>query len=485
MKIINLSFALIAAVSLSSFAKEKVILKSNNLLKYKILPKEADSLEDFFKEGLFYARFRVNTFLWDWDKEYKNKTKDNWAVGVGGSLIYKSAKFKGISFTIGLYTSQNPWHMKREDFIYVKGADTFSKYKVSRGGEFDINTMAQSYIEYKKYKTNIRYGRQLFESLLAKSNDSKMIPNAFEGWSFNSSYFKDIVFKGAYFTKQKLRDKEDFHDVITYKDSYGNRWGNNDDSGAHEGLSYKRLKKADKDTSNVLEILELSYERIKNLKVILNYTKVPELLHYAGGDIYYSFDFDKFKISPGFRYIRQFDDGAGEVGGASVEKKTAGYKDKKSLDSYVFASRVDFKYKPFLIRLGYSKIEDKGDIVAPWRGLPTKGFTRAMSRKNWFSNTKSYMLKLAFDLDRAGILKDAKADIKYVYENYDDKKSATPPDSKVYYVGFFQKAPFIKGLYYKIRAERVDQKSGVKDIKEKIKKDKSFNEFRFEINYLF
>ncbi len=485
MKIINIS--LVAALTLCPlFAKEKRILKSNYILKYNILPPKADSLSEFFKKGVFYARIRSNSFIWDWDKEKKNKRKDNWAVAVGGSLIYKSAYFKDFSFTVGLYTSQNPWHMKREDFLYIKAADSFSKYKVSKGEAFDINTLAQSFIEYKKYKTSIRYGRQLFESLLAKSNDSKMIPNTFLGYSLKSDYFKNFSFKAAYFTKQKLRDHEKFHDVITYKDAFGNKWANNNDSGAHEGLSYKRLKKAGKDTSNVLEIFEIDSNPVKNMSLVANYTKVPGLLHYLGGDIYYSFKISKgFKIIPGFRYIKQFDDGAGEVGGASIERKTAGYKDKHSLDTYVFASRLDFKIDAFLVRLGYSKIEDKGDFVAPWRGLPTKGFTRAMSQKNWFANTKSYMVKLSFDLDKAGILKGAKSDIKYAYDNYDDKKSATPADSKIYYFSFFQKSDFLKGLYFRLRAERVDQKSGIKDIKGKTKEDKSYNQFRFEINYLF
>ncbi|NPA82738.1 MAG: OprD family porin [Epsilonproteobacteria bacterium] len=488
MKIIRISLvaALILSLESGTLAKEKRILDSDNILEYKVLPKDVDNLSDLFKEGVFYGRVRLNTFLWDWDKEIKGKTKDNWAAGVGGNVIYKSAYFKGFGMSVGFYTSQNPWHMDRKDFIYIKAADTFSKLKVSRGGSFSINTLAQAYIEYKNHKTSVKYGRQIFESLLAKSNDSKMIPNTFEGWSLVSGYFPKTTMKAAYFTKQKLRDHEDFHDVITYKDASGNKYANNDDSGAHEGLSYKRLSKHGKDTSNSLIIFEVKSKSFKNLKLLANYTAVPGLIHFISTEAHYGIKIDKnFKVVPGIRYIKQIDDGAGEVGGASIEKKTAGYRDKHSLDSYLLGVRVDFKTKALLFRVGYTEVEDKGDIVNPWRGHPTSGFSRGMSRKNWYADTKSYMLKVGFDLDKLGILDGAEGEMKYIYEDYDDKKSATPPDSKVYYAGLFQKVKSVKGLYLKFRAERVDQKKGVVDIKGKEKLDKSFNQFRFEVNYLF
>ena len=141
MKRIGLSIvAAVGAASLFStttaLAKEKRVLKGNMTLKYNVLPGKADTLQEMFTKGVWYGRLRLNTFKWDWDKEYPGKTKDNWAMGIGGSLEYKSAYFNGLGATVAMYTSQNPWHMDPEDVKYVKaGKDTLA---VTRSKRLDI-----------------------------------------------------------------------------------------------------------------------------------------------------------------------------------------------------------------------------------------------------------------------------------------------------------------------------------------------------------
>ncbi len=81
--------------------------------------------------------------------------------------------------------------------------------------------LAQAYIKYNISKTSIKVGRQIFESFLTKSNDTKMIPNTFEGYTIESKEHEKTHFHAAYLTAQKLRDHTSFHDVITFKDSAG------------------------------------------------------------------------------------------------------------------------------------------------------------------------------------------------------------------------------------------------------------------------
>ncbi len=45
-----------------------------------------------------------------------------------------------------------------------------------------------------------------------------MIPNTFEGLTFNSPSLYDTSFKMAFLTKQKLRDHSDFHHVLAVGD---------------------------------------------------------------------------------------------------------------------------------------------------------------------------------------------------------------------------------------------------------------------------
>ena len=493
----NLVILLVSvSILVNSFAKEKRVLKGNMTLKYNVLPRSAKTLEEIFTKGKFYGRLRVNTFKFDWDKEYPNKTKDNWAVGIGGSLIFKSAYFKGFGATFGLYTTQNPWHMDAKDVKFVKaGKDTFSRYKVITGDGFGMTVLSQAYIEYKRDETSLKIGRQIFESFLTKSNDTKMIPNTFEGYSLTTKYFPKTTIKAAYFTKQKLRDHKNFHDVITFgidKNSNGvidgseEKWANNDDSAVHQGLSYINLKNAGKGTHNNLIVFEAANNSIDNLRLKANYTGVPELLHSLTGEIYYTIKRGDLKIIPGIRYMRQFDDGAGAIGGANLKCKTDGYKDPNSLDSWLFATRVDIKSSGlWKFRVGYSKIADKGDIVAPWRGFPTGGYTRAMGQYNWYANTKTYMVRFDYDFDKARIVSGLKGFIRYAVQDFDDKKPGVQADSNIVHIDLIEKFTSFPGLYAKLRLGFVAGDDNTIDINGNRKNDPSYNEYRLEINYLF
>jgi len=95
--------------------------------------------------------------------------------------------------------------------------------------------------------------------------------------------------------------------------------------------------------------------------------------------------------------MRQFDQGAGVFVGPNLKMQTEGYLNTKSLDSILYAARVDVVRDTFKLRFGYTKVADEADLVTPWRGFPTAGFSRAMSQYNWNANTKSYMVQLDYE----------------------------------------------------------------------------------------
>ena len=106
-----MSLVFLLTHSVQCLTTDKVTLNSNMTLTCNKLPAPAGTISEAFSEGLFYGRFRANIFYFDWYEENHKtggKKKDNRAMGIGGSLIYKSAPFKGISGTVGLYTSQAP-----------------------------------------------------------------------------------------------------------------------------------------------------------------------------------------------------------------------------------------------------------------------------------------------------------------------------------------------------------------------------------------
>ena len=135
--------------------------------------------------------------------------------------------------------------------------------------------------------------------------------------------------------------------------------------------------------------------------------------------------------------------------------------------------------KKGFFRLGYSKVADKADIVAPWRGFPTGGFTRAMAQYNWFSNTETFMARAVYKFNPTW-----KASVRYAMQNFDDNK-AVPSDSNVIHVDTWTNITpdlQMRMRYGHVNADDSTFKAGSFSA---YKKDWSYDEFRLEFNYLF
>ena len=482
---------LVLTIPLGAASKPKRELKGDMTEVYNKLPEEASTFTEIFTKGMIYGRIRTNYFRWYWDEDSKYDPK---GFALGGSLIYKTAPFHGLSGTVGLYTAQNLGLLRRKDARYGKsGKDTFSRYRVMKHGNWGMTNFAQFYLEYSFMKTNIKVGRQIFESFLTKSNDTKMIPNTFQGVTLTSKYIPATTIKFAFFNKQKLRDHLSFHDVITYGWGTGpwSKWRGNDDSAAHKGLSYANLKAADKDLHHKLIIAGITNNSIKNLKLDLWYNGVPTLFFSLMAEVNYEVPLGGgWILTPGFRYMEQFDDGAGRVGGAALTGKLAGvsgsargYDDADSVDGRLYGARLVFKKGPGKLLFGYTEISDDADIIAPWRGFPTGGYTRSMAQYNWEAKTKSWMVKLTYDFGKANLIKGFRMAIDYAYMDYDDTKEKLGgikrTDRYIVHIDMWYRLPFLQYLEAKARIGLVeaDHRSNGDD--------PSYDEFRFELNYLF
>jgi hypothetical protein len=493
MKLVKMSIAAAVACMLvtsasADDAKPKRELKGNMMEVYNTLPGTADNITDAFANGVFYGRLRMNAFKWDW----KDVETDNSALGLGGSMIYKTAPFAGLSATAGLYYSNSPFPGIRGDDSNVgnvkSGKDTISRKSVRDDGDWSMTSLAQAYLQYDYSKTTVKAGRQMFESFLTKSNDTKMIPNTFEGFSVETNEVPQTRLRAAYFYAQKLRDHTEFHDVITFKDSSGDSWSNNDDTPIHQGLSYTNLKAAGNDTNNALIVADIKNTSIENLQVDITYGAVPDLFSSITGELNYMIALPSgFSLTPGVRYMKQMDNGAGEIGGASLNGSLAGltgtqsgYKDANSVDASLAMARLVLKKGPLQLQVAYSAVADEGDIVAPWRGFPTGGYTRAMAQYNWRANTKTTAAEVKYDFGKANIIPGFSAMARYAMQDFDEDKQAAgvQADSNILHMDFIQK--IATGLEGKFRVGLVsaDDRVGSTD------KD-SYNEYRFELNYLF
>lgn len=310
-----------------------------------------------------------------------------------------------------------------------------------------------------------------------------MIPNTFDGISYVGKHLSNTTIKLAYFTKQKLRDHATFHDVLAYDDSDPasySQWTQNDDAGMPHGLTTAKL--AQKDITPRLFIAQINNKSIKNLRLMLNYTSVPKLVSSITLDAYYKIDLpDSFAVIPGFRYMQQFDEGAGVIGGANLKDDSRGYINPTSVNGKLYGARVDLRRSGFLGRVGYTYIANEADIIAPWRGYPTGGFTRAMGQYNWYANTASYMLRLGYDFKHLGI----NTFTRYVIQDFDNNKPGTPADHNAIEWDITKTFASVPNLYLKLRMEYVSYKSGTRDMLGDIKAAPSYGDYRFGINYLF
>jgi hypothetical protein len=317
-----------------------------------------------------------------------------------------------------------------------------------------------------------------------------MIPNSFDGVTATIKDLEKTTVKLAYFNKQKLRDHTGSHDVIAFKAT--DKYSENDDASVNKNLTVDIIG-----DDNELIILSVTNKSIKNLKANISYATVPDVLSNLVLEAHYTIPLGQdWKLIPGFRYMEQFDNlsssktdkAIAATGGlANLKGNHNGYDDADSLDSNMIALRADLKSGPFMARLGYSKIADEADIVAPWRGFPTGGFTRAMAQYNWFANTKTYMAQVNYDFSKAKILDGFSVMARYAIQDFDDDKPGTFGDSNVLHIDLRQNIG--KNLEAKFRFGYVDYDSNISghndDGSSYTKTDLSYSEYRFELNYFF
>jgi hypothetical protein len=137
------------------------------------------------------------------------------------------------------------------------------------------------------------------------------------------------------------------------------------------------------------------------------------------------------------------------------------------------------------VTAGYSKVSDNADIIAPWRGFPTGGYTRLMAQVDWVANTKNWMVRADYDFGKAGLIPGFKAMVGHENMNFDDNKIAQATiaftDRSITQIDLWQTFKSLPNTEFRFRVGLVDA-----DKKPTATADfESYNEYRFEMNYLF
>ncbi len=349
-----------------------------------------------------------------------------------------------------------------------------------------IFVLGQANLSYTYSKTKVILGRQLVETFYTRSNDTKMIPNSFDGVVLHSHNIKDTKITLAYLVRQKLRDHTQAHSILMYGDvnttsSLKPEWSQNDDSAMHKGLTYTALKASGKTTDAPLIVLDTLNKSIKNLKLNFAAYRVPNLISQIMLEANYNIPMGYVTITPAFRYVQQFDNGAGVVGGASLGGEASsitpsGYTNPDSLDSKMIAAKLVTQFADIKINLAYTDILNEADLVTPWRGFPTSGYTRSMGIYNWKANTKSYRAFISKGSNKSGDYKDALYIFSLLYLDEDTNKGQE--DSMYYYAGIVKNLQSYPELQYRVRL-------GYRDFYNDAYSSKDYLDTRLEFNYLF
>lgn len=494
MKLVNLSIAAAAAclfaTSAHALKTEDRTVKDNYQVEYTKAPGAVNSFAEMFTQGDVYGRLRSNAFFWDWDNE-NTAVQDNEMWGLGGSLVLKSGFYHGFGATVGFYGVTQVL-----DDNTIPGSTTnFGKagkdmyHTRADGSEGNIGVFAEAYGEYKAGKTDVKVGRQIIDSIMLASNDTKMVPNTFEAAVIENKDIKNTSLRAGYIMSQKLRDHQTFHSIIAFE-----KYNENDDSGTHKGLTPALISAAGADVNPEMVLVTAQNTSIPNLKLDAEYVGVDGFVNTAIAEANYKIKLnDAWTLTPGVRYLRQMDDGAGAIGGASLSgafKGTStytgapqGYTNPNSADGSIIMARLVAASGPLELTAGYSKVSDDADIIAPWRGFPTGGYTRSMAQVDWIANTQNWALKAVYDFGKAGVVPGLKVAADYENMNFDDAKAATSgfTDRDIFHVDAWQTFKAVPNTEFKLRFATINADPAVGATVDY----NSYNEYRFEINYLF
>jgi len=490
------TLSLLGASTANALVTDKVSVKNSMEVAYLKHPKTANNIEEMFNEGLLYGRLRSNYLDYTFENEHQDHTSDNSAWAVGGSLTYSTAYLNGFGATAGFYTSHtintDNTRYKTNGTPYDAGKVPRNVYDKDSGSGDAIDVLAVSYLEYKFAKTSIKVGRQIYESTSVHSNDVFMIPNTMQGYSIESRDLEDTQLRLSYFTQQKLMGHSDFHSIIAVDGA-----NQNDDGGRHQGLSTTNLELYGRETDPGMLLFAGENKSIPGLKLNLDTVYIDDFFAHVIPEVNYKLALGgKWSISAGVRYFYQKDKGAGDVGGSSVSGKFAidknptaeqilSYDTTDNLDGSAWMSRLVLSNGPGSLSVGYSDIADKGDLVAPWRGFPTAGYTRDLTEYNWFANTESYMIKATYDFNKAGLVNGLFTQLDYAYMDYDEAKinagTISKTDRWIIHFDAIQAVEAVPGLEFRARLSWIDADSSPNAYQDY----NSYTDFRFEVDYFF
>ncbi|MDD5051336.1 MAG: OprD family outer membrane porin [Sulfuricurvum sp.] len=454
----------------------------------------ADDLASAFKEGKLDGRLRANFISTDWDtNDWGTKPDgDSRGLAVGGSLIYKTTPLYGFSAGAGFYTTQDS-HLWTDTTSgtsngYPKsttGTDLFARgpgAATTWGDGYSV--LAQSYLQYDIAKSKIKGGRFLMTNPWITPNDTKMIPIAIEGFDAVSNDLPNTTVQLDYADKIKERgmtyfgsmaDTGDTPDAI--KNYYRTHYTATTNASTSVPAAQFPLYGSGGEAPAV-KIIGVKNKSINALEVQGWFMNWPNIVNQGMLEANYAIEAGDVIFGLGARYMKQYDKGAGDIitpgdgsspysklgvtntaptGSKASDVNLKGDNDN-SVDTYLYAVRTTASYGAGKLMLAYSHTGSGGDMIAPWRGFPTDGYTRSMTQTDWNANTKAYKAQIDYDFN--ALIQGVSTILSYSFYNRDESKIGYQGQTDRYYnngdtrqwnLDVKYDVPAVKGLELKVR----------------------------------
>lgn len=513
----------------------KISIITATLLIGALSAQAADDVASAFKEGKLDGRIRAHYIGTNWDHNDQwnlgitapgKPDGDSQGLAVGGSLIYKTAPLKGISAGAGFYTTHGMGFATNDNngvtAGHPKNTTTSDLFARGPGAATDFGSgysvLAQSYLQYEIAKTAIKGGRFLMTNPFINPNDTKMIPIAIEGASIISNDVSNTTFELDYADKIKERGMSYFGsmaDTGDTPDAIKNYYNTHYTVSA--GIAAGDLIQYGHNTTPGVAIAGLKNKSIDSLELQGWYMNWPDIIDQMMVEGNYKLKVGEVGLAFGARYMQQFDHGAGDIitpmdglspyatGAVTATSPTGGTSkvqlkgdDDNRVNTYMVALRAVANYKAARFLVAHSHTGNGGDMIAPWRGFPTEGYTRSMTITDWNANTSAY--KGQFDYDFNSLVPGLSALLSYSYYDRDPSKVGYQGQTNRYYGNGDTRqwncdvkyaVASMKGLEFKVRT-MIQENEVVSNItsnsggaSDGIGNDTSNKELRAEVNYLF
>lgn len=166
---------------------------------------DSNTIRSIFANGKIESRFRL--FLMATDNE--KQLSDYSALAFGGGLHFHSGSWKGLSFGVSGFFI---WNLASSDLSRrdsLTGAR--SRYEIGQfdaedpGNRNDMDRLEDFFLQYKRNKIQVRFGKQEIKTPFINPQDGRMRPTGEQGLWMNYQPSRNLTLEGGWLYKMSPR----------------------------------------------------------------------------------------------------------------------------------------------------------------------------------------------------------------------------------------------------------------------------------------